>query len=309
MAYYPVANQTIKGNSSGAYSGGPYKGVLHTTEGGSASGAINAFKTNNSWPHFLIDYSGAVWQFIDTSQAARALRNLAGGVETNRDSAIQIEVVGFAGKPTEHPVVQVEGLKALMRWIEANTGVKPIGPGRPFASAYGQSNLRFTDSEWDSFGGWCGHCHCPEQDHWDPGAIDINTLLPPLPVVSYSPEVPVPFTLSRPQGGYIVVGSDGGVFTYDGAPFFGSLPGIKVVAKVVSAAWSPTGQGYWILGEDGAVYGFGDAAYKGGYNSFDAATRGSRKPIGIVAVGSGYKIVALDPSNDGTPFDTYAFGA
>jgi N-acetylmuramoyl-L-alanine amidase len=311
MAWYPSADKTVKGNSAGSYTGGPFKGVLHTTEGSSGSGAIGAYKANNSWPHFQVDPNGKVWQFVDTNVSARALKNLSGGVQTNTDSVIQIEIVGFAGKPNEHSPAQIDALKALMRWIEANTGVKPKGPGKPFATAYGQNNLRFSNSEWDAFDGWCGHCHVPENDHWDPGAINLGSLLPPpgpsIPA-SYFTEAFVPFTLIRPQGGYLVVGGDGGIFTYDGAPFHGSLPGIGVTDKIISAAWSPTGNGYWLLGDEGEVYGFGDADYSGGFNTLPPAVKGNRKPIGIVAKGNGYRIVTIDPSQDGSPFDPYDFG-
>jgi hypothetical protein len=309
MSFYPNADKSVKGNSAGSYTGGPFKGVLHTTEGTSGPGALAAFTANNSWPHFMVDYAGKVWQFFDTNVAARALMNLAGGVQTNTDSAIQIEVVGFASQPNNHPQVQMDALRALMRWIEGATGVKPVGPGRAFATAYGQNNLRFTNAQWDSFNGWCGHCHVPENDHWDPGAINLDALLPSpgssVPA-SYLTEVIVPFTLIRPQGGYIVVGGDGGVFSYDSAPFFGSLPGVHAVAKVVSATWTPSGNGYWMLGDDGAVFSFGDAAYRGGMNG--SPDLGNRKPVGIVAKGNGYLIVAYDPSNDGSPFDSYSFG-
>lgn len=309
MPLYPAADKSVHGNSAGAYTGGPYKGVLHTTEGSTGSGAISAFQANNSWPHFLVDYVGKVWQFFDTNVAGRALVNLAGGVETNRDSAIQIEIVGFAAQPNSHPQAQLDALNALMRWIEANTGVKAKGPGRGFASAYGQNNLRFSFAEWDAFDGWCGHCHVPENDHWDPGAINLDVLLPgSSSPASYLTEVIVPFTLTRPQGGYIVVGGDGGVFAYDGAPFVGSIPGVPATAKVVSAAWTPSGNGYWMLGDDGAVFSFGDAAYHGGFNALTPAQRGNRKPVGILARGNGYRIVAFDPSNDGSPFDSYDFG-
>jgi hypothetical protein len=154
------------------------RGLLHTTEGSSAAGAISSFRQNNSWPHFTIDADGTVYQHIPIAQAARALRNLVGGVETNKARCIQIEVVGFAARPLEHSPTQLTALKALMRWIEANAGVKPKGPGRAFASAYGQNYLRFTGNEWKIFDGWCGHCHCPENDHWDPGLIDLQSLLP-----------------------------------------------------------------------------------------------------------------------------------
>jgi hypothetical protein len=281
-------------------------------------GAIGAFKANDSWPHFQVDYAGKVWQFLDTAVAAKSLRNLSGGVETNRDSAIQIEIVGFAAKPNEHPAEQMNALKALMRWLEANTGIKPVGPGKPFATSYGQ-NVRFTNAQWDSFNGWCGHCHVPENDHWDPGAIDINFLLSgagstptptPTPASSnYATEVPqVPFSLYRPQGGYIVVGGDGGIFAYDGAPFNGSLGGTVLNNPIIAAAYTPSGNGYWLMDNQGAIFSFGDAAYHGGFNALPPETKGNRKPIGIVAKGNGYRVVAFDSSNDGSPFDGYDFG-
>lgn len=311
MAWYSKANQTVKGHGSGLFIGGPYKGVLHTTEGGSASGAISAFKSNDSWPHFLVDYTGAVWQFIDTTQGARALRNLSGGVQTNLDSAIQIEIVGFAGKPHDHPSLQIEALKGLMRWIELTTGVKPIGPGRAFASAYGQNSLRFAPQQWDNFAGWCGHCHVPENDHWDPGAIDLLALLPPpgftVPASYYTEASQVPFTIVRPQGGYAIIGGDGGVFNYDSA-FYGSLGGTILNKPIIAGTWTLTGNGYWLMDSEGAIFSFGDASYKGGFNALAPEVRGNRKPIGIIAKGNGYRIVTLDPSNDGSPFDPYEFG-
>lgn len=141
-----------------------------------------------------------------------------------------------------------------------------------------------------------------------PGYTPFST--PVNPNVPVSPEeAEVAVTIARPQGGYINVGKDGGVFAYRGAPFFGSVPGVGVhVSNVLGGAWTPTGLGYWILTKDGAVFSFGDAAYHGGFNGFDAATRGNRYAVGIVQVGNGYVITTFDPSNDGTPYDEYAFG-
>jgi hypothetical protein len=31
--------------------------------------------------------------------------------------------------------------------------------------------------EWKMFSGWCGHQHVPNNDHTDPGAIDIDSLM------------------------------------------------------------------------------------------------------------------------------------
>lgn len=220
MAFYPKADVSVKGTNSGPYIVTPAKGVLHTTESNTANSAIAAFKFTGSWPHFLVDYVGKVWQFIDSSLAARALRNLPGGVETNRAHAVQIEIVGFAGKPKDHPQVQMDAVKALMRWIESVEGVKPEGPGRPFATAYGQNNLRFTFAEWNKFNAWCGHCHIPEQDHWDPGAIDINSLLPPKEVKPmYNPNLVLePIAASLAYNGGVYLAADSGAFYAFNAP-------------------------------------------------------------------------------------------
>jgi hypothetical protein len=220
MAIYSKANQSVKGSGSGPFTGGPFKGILHTTEGPTAAGAIAAFRSSGSWPHFLVDYAGNVWQFVNTNQGARALQNLPGGVQTNLDSAIQIEIVGFASQPNGHPTAQIEALKSLMRWIEQTSGVKPKGPGRAFASGYGQNSLRFSGPQWDSFDGWCGHCHVPENDHWDPGAININNLLPVTEVKPmYDPPLvlePIAASLEFNGGTYLAASS--GAFYAFGAP-------------------------------------------------------------------------------------------
>src|SRR5215210_3512071 len=98
MARFPAAEWKPISGSSGSFTGGPFKIVHHTTEGSSAAGAFSAFQSHRSDPHFTVDEQ-KIYQHIDTSMAARALKNPAGGVQTNRDSAIQIEVVGFAHRP------------------------------------------------------------------------------------------------------------------------------------------------------------------------------------------------------------------
>lgn len=232
MAFYPIADTSVKGTNAGSYTGGPPKGVLHTTEGPTGQGAIAAFKSTGSWPHFLVDYVGHIWQFIDTSLAAKALKHPTGTVETNKDHAIQIEIVGFAAHPTIHPAIQWTALNSLMRWVEATEGVKPVGPGRPFATSYGQNNLRFTSTEWDNFNGWCGHCHVVSNDHWDPGAIDINSLLPPKEIKAmYSPNLilePIAAYLAYNGGTYLAADS--------GALYAFGAPGIR----------GPNGESYFV---------------------------------------------------------------
>ena len=98
MALCPFAKWKPISGPVGSYIGGPFKIVHHTTEGSSAQGAFDAFKAHRSDPHFTVD-SSAIYQHIDTDMAARSLKNLQGGVQTNKDSAIQIEVVGLSPCP------------------------------------------------------------------------------------------------------------------------------------------------------------------------------------------------------------------
>ncbi len=237
--WYPQADRTVPGNNAGDFLTGPRRGVLHTTEGGSATGAFGAYRTHNSWPHFTVGQGGKVYQHVSLDKAARSLQNQSGGVETNRQGAIQIEVVGYASKPN-WPLAQVGAMILLMRWIEATAGVKPVAPVFGDSKQYGLRNpLEFTPSEWNAFNGWCGHQHVPENSHWDPGAIAIANLLP---TEATMPDAPPPnIDIQSPPGfvaagiaalcdsagvctGYLILGTDGGVFGFGpGSRYFGRV--------------------------------------------------------------------------------------
>lgn len=223
MSIYPNADHSVKGIDAGPYTGGPPKGLLHTTEGNNANGAIGAFKSTGSWPHFLVGEQGYVWQFIDTNLSARALQHPSGTVPTNTDHVVQIEIVGFAAQPTAHSTAQWTALKSLMRWIEGVEGVKPTSSVvfKSYPASYGINNgVRLTDNQWDNYAAWLGHMHCPHNDHGDPGAIDINSLLPPKEVKPmYSPLLvlePIAAMLKYNGGVYLV--ADSGALYAFGAP-------------------------------------------------------------------------------------------
>ena len=56
----------------------------------------------------------------------------------------------------------------------------------------------------------------------------------------------------RKTGGYWLVASDGGIFTF-GAPFLGSAGARRLHAPIVGMAANPSGRGYRLAGADGAV--------------------------------------------------------
>ena len=66
------------------------------------------------------------------------------------------------------------------------------------------------------------------------------------------------------SSGYWMAGSDGSVFSFGGAPYEGSLPGLGVHASdIVALVPTSDGRGYWMIGKDGGVFAFGDAGFVG----------------------------------------------
>lgn len=169
----------VKANATGGsfVAGYPLRGVLHSTESDRYVPSTSSYFGHRNWPHFTV-YGTDVYQHIPITTAARALANPAGGVETNRAGAIQIEVVARAAKPAWPADLRVTVAK-LMRWIEEQTGIRRTAPKFvPYPFSYGvHAKQRMSAPDWRSFNGWCGHQHVPENSHGDPGAIPILALL------------------------------------------------------------------------------------------------------------------------------------
>ncbi len=178
MDWCPIAVRDDKGaNNGGAFVASPPRGVLHTTEGPTYASARAAFAEGNTWPHFSVTFEGGVFkafQHLSVWAAARSLEHRPGSVNTNRLSAIQIEIVGAAISAPNFSKKYLAGLASIMRWIEENVGVSQscaVTFARPGAE------IRLTDRQWLSYQGWCGHQHVPKNEHEDPGCIDIEYLL------------------------------------------------------------------------------------------------------------------------------------
>ena len=62
-------------------------------------------------------------------------------------------------------------------------------------------------------------------------------------------------------GGYWLVASDGGIFSFGDAHFYGSTGSIHLNQPIVGMAATPTGRGYWLVASDGGIFSFGDAAF------------------------------------------------
>jgi hypothetical protein len=183
---YPKATWKGDGTSGGSYTTGPFKLVLHTTETAGIPIYDNA-------PH--LTYYARERRFVQHLQfdtAARALRNEAGGVQTNRDSAIQLEIVAYSAesivdqypntgrvKVSELTAEQLADIREFILWACEEFGIEYKWPEKQ-AFSYSQANaagFRMSNAEWDSYNGVCGHQHVPENTHWDPGAINWLALM------------------------------------------------------------------------------------------------------------------------------------
>jgi len=76
-----------------------------------------------------------------------------------------------------------------------------------------------------------------------------------------------PGTLGTPQtpggNGYWLVASDGGIFAFGDAKFYGSTGAIKLNRPIVGMTATTTGNGYWLVASDGGIFAFGDAKFFG----------------------------------------------
>lgn len=220
----------------GIYSGGPMKGVIHTTETPGFTPHSNLYGGwHTSYPHFTVILTQSsqvvIYQHIPLDRAARALKNQSGGVQTNNDSAIQIEIVWYAQDAQNMPRVLLDTVRALMRWLEHECGVarRWYGDMSHFYPPEGGHRLgfepwRMAGSTWDNWNGWCGHQNVPENTHGDPGKIDVQYLLAdPLEIDMPAPNH-ITAVVKNPAGpGYWLLEAQGGVITRANAPFKGSI--------------------------------------------------------------------------------------
>ncbi len=92
--------------------------------------------------------------------------------------------------------------------------------------------------------------------------------------------------------GYRIVASDGGVFDYGDATFWGSTGGVHLNQPVVGMAVTPSTNGYWLVASDGGIFTFGDARFFGSTGAMHL----NQPVVGMAATpdGGGYWLVASD---------------
>jgi N-acetylmuramoyl-L-alanine amidase len=108
-----------------------------------------------------------------------------------------------------------------------------------------------------------------------------------------NPNAPIVGMAATHDGaGYWLVGSDGGVFGYGDAGYFGSTGSLHLRAPVVGMTGAPDGGGYWLVARDGGIFSYGSAGFSGSAGSLPL----NAPIVGMAATrdGGGYWLVAAD---------------
>ncbi|HEX7168044.1 MAG TPA: SpoIID/LytB domain-containing protein [Acidimicrobiales bacterium] len=97
--------------------------------------------------------------------------------------------------------------------------------------------------------------------------------------------------ITEGHGGYWILGEDGGVFSFD-VDFHGSMGGKRLNSPVVGMEATPTRNGYWLVAADGGIFSFGDASFHGSTGSMAL----NAPVVGMFPTntGGGYWMVATD---------------
>ena len=165
------------------------KGVLHTTE----SSGWPGYRDWTVHPHATImpipgkGIRGK--QHVPFSRASFALRNEAGGVQTNTDYAFQFELIGTSEKggpgyywPGADDAVLLDLYRKVIHPLSQARGIPETaarfqGYPESYGARSGTNDVRMSGATWDDYAGWCGHQHVPENVHGDPGAFPWDRMI------------------------------------------------------------------------------------------------------------------------------------
>lgn len=181
-----------------------------------------------------------------------------------------------------------------------SSGPGMSGPGGPaLFTVGGQTAAQATLAIASWQGTTIGYSNCGIRPMYEadvsftgPGTTPAPVLSDPDPDVTPAVGPTCPAPPPQPPPGYWQVASDGGVFTFGAARFYGSTGAMRLNRPVVGMTATPDGKGYWLVASDGGIFAYGDAQFYGSTGSMVL-----NKPIiGMVPTvdGGGYWLIASD---------------
>lgn len=155
------------------------KMILHTTESqrDSATSITRFLDGIGATAHFVFGYDPdtrfpVVYQCAPLNHAVLTLVHPAGTPETNRARCVQIEICGRAQDSHKWSDNYYRGLANLIAIVRRHFDV----PLRARAKFKVPAN-RLSGPSFVTATGFLGHGHVPNNEHWDPGALNIGKLL------------------------------------------------------------------------------------------------------------------------------------
>lgn len=185
--FYPEGVQVIPKNYRGNILDFWEKIVLHSTESTRYLPSTENYFGHQLWPHatlapHLMDGKWTIFNHLPLTRTGAAMRNQAGGVQTNNDGCIQIEIVLKAAEGPDLPQEALDVLASWIKWVCKETGI-PLFFVDDFhfyppedGWRLGKEPWRLRGQFWNNFRGILGHQHADENVHGDPGKINIPYL-------------------------------------------------------------------------------------------------------------------------------------
>jgi hypothetical protein len=109
--------------------------------------------------------------------------------------------------------------------------------------------------------------------------------------IAIAPSPPIVGVAASGAGRWLVA-SDGGVFSFGDAKFYGSTGAMHLNQPIVGMAATRSRHGYWLVASDGGIFSFGDARFYGSTGAMHL----NQPIVGMAATrtGRGYWLVASD---------------
>ena len=216
------------------------------------------------------------------------------GAEVDGGNAVQGTVVYI---PCEGGVQAIQTSPSpTVLWTAPGIGSPPILAGGLVwsingSTLYGLDPANGQPAQQVSVGG--------EANHFPTPSVGDGLLLAPSTDQVYAftgsaglPGPPSPAPVAPGNSSYWLVASDGGIFNFGNAGFFGSAGSLPLNKPVVGMAPTASKNGYWLVASDGGIFTYGNATFLGseGGKPLNAPI------VGMAATpdGGGYWLVASD---------------
>jgi len=170
-------------DTGGTYAPEPitrWKIVIHEIQG---DDRLSMIQSHQSPPHTWYDpISRDLHQTVPLNRSAFALYHYSGRRETNKALALQTELAGFSEAVANEPEsaltnIAVDVVVPYCAFVAEQGGqidLRQVSGPFVFGSAASEGSVnRMSEDAWQRFAGLTGHAYVPQNEHWDPGAMDL----------------------------------------------------------------------------------------------------------------------------------------